>query len=159
MNRIKKFIQEWREDTANHKSMLRTGKNVEALFDLIKKNQSLLSSFQEMNPYFISLEKVRDRNDEFNKEFIFKLKKNDEIFQINFHFVLHDGDDAGSFYSQSQPKIFALHNNNLAISSDLVSSFLAELGVENLVNKSIQDLHNLKETQEQNILKKIKVRP
>ena len=158
MNIIKKFIQEWREDNANHKSMLRTGKNIEALYDFMKIHQSLITPFQEMNPFFISLDKVEYKNDD--KEFILKIKKNEELFQINFHFKFHDGDDCGCFYSQSELKIFALNNNDkIAISSNLVPKFFNELGLDSLLAKSMKNFHELKESQDLEILKKIKVRP
>lgn len=154
MKIIKEIIQNFKNDF--DKEMVKPlGHSVENLYDLMDKNPSLISTVKEINPSLLSINKV----DNGIKTFVLKVKVENEIFQINFR-CFKDYDIEGILEYYELASISILNSPHIVkISDNLVPQFLKKLDVKNLVKKSTADLHKLKETQDLEILNKIKVRP
>lgn len=158
MKIIKDIIESLRNNALQRKAKP-LGKSVSELYDLMDKNPSLINPLQAMNPSMVFLQKLQHNDDKDHNTFILKLKVKDDMFQLDFPVVFVRSYD-GDYNSYHQAQISVLSSPHVVkISDNLVPNFLKELDVEGLVTKSINDLNKLKESQDLEILNKIKVRP
>jgi hypothetical protein len=159
MNFIKKMIQGWKDDMEANK-VKPLGESVKELYNFMDNNPSLISSFTEINPSIVFVQKLEKKDNPNFNTFILKLKVKEDIFQLEFPINFIREYEADDYYSYQPAKVSVLSSPHVVkISDNLVPNFLKELDVETLVTKSINDLHKLKEAQDLEILNKIRVRP